>query len=67
MAPYGTPNVNPDKNIVTDINSRLGTSMNMKPKPMAIAAKIAARTNLFRFIFFEKWDTEIVVAVGKFS
>ena len=34
--------VNPDRNTVTVMNSRFGTSMNMNPSPMAIAAKIAA-------------------------
>ena len=51
-APQENPRVRPDRNTVMEINSTLGTSMNIKPNPMATAEKIAARTRLLRFIIF---------------
>ena len=50
IIPHADPKVSPEIKIVTVINSMFGISNKENPRPMASAAKIAARTNLFSFI-----------------
>ena len=66
IIPHLTPNVIPDIKIITVINSIFGTISSEKPKPIANAEKIAARTKLFTSIFlffrvfFHKRNPEII-------
>ena len=67
IEPIITPNVIPDKNTVTDINSTLGTNKKTNPKPTAVEVKIDAFTRLFNFIILEQRDIEIIMSASKIS